>query len=128
LVHAHDRAVLRLALRITGSEGDAQDIYQEAFLKVYRKLDCFWFQCSFSTWIYRIVNNVCFDHLRKARNLRETSAIEVSVEGEEYDLLNQVSDDRSDSTPEQQVLRQELRGSISPLCKVWRHASAWFLN
>jgi RNA polymerase sigma-70 factor (ECF subfamily) len=118
LVHAHDRAVLRLALRITGSEGDAQDIYQEAFLKVYRKLDCFWFQCSFSTWIYRIVNNVCFDHLRKARNLRETSAIEVSVEGEEYDLLNQVSDDRPDSTPEQQVLRQELRGSISPLCKV----------
>jgi RNA polymerase sigma-70 factor (ECF subfamily) len=32
LVHAHDQAVLRLALRITGSETDAQDIYQEAFL------------------------------------------------------------------------------------------------
>jgi RNA polymerase sigma-70 factor, ECF subfamily len=38
LVHAHDQAVLRLALRITGSESDAQDIHQEAFLKVYTKL------------------------------------------------------------------------------------------
>ena len=41
LVHAHDEAVLKLALRITGSQSDAQDIYQEAFLKVYKKLDCF---------------------------------------------------------------------------------------
>ena len=61
LVHAHDEAVLRLALRITGSQSDAQDIYQEAFLKVYKKLDCFRFECSFSTWIYRIVTNVCLD-------------------------------------------------------------------
>jgi DNA-directed RNA polymerase specialized sigma24 family protein len=34
LVHAHDGAVLRLALRITGSQSDGQDIYQEVFLKV----------------------------------------------------------------------------------------------
>ena len=39
LVHAHDQAVLRVALRITGSQSDAQDIYQETFLKVYRKLN-----------------------------------------------------------------------------------------
>ena len=37
LVRTHDEAVLRLALRITGSESDAQDIYQEVFLKVYKK-------------------------------------------------------------------------------------------
>ena len=48
LVHAHDEAVLKLALRITGSQSDAQDIYQEAFLKVYKKLDCFRFECSSS--------------------------------------------------------------------------------
>lgn len=36
LVHSHDQAVLRLAIRITGSQNDAQDIYQEAFLKVTR--------------------------------------------------------------------------------------------
>ena len=41
LVRTHDEAVLRLALRITGSDSDAQDIYQEVFLKVYKKLDRF---------------------------------------------------------------------------------------
>jgi RNA polymerase sigma-70 factor (ECF subfamily) len=37
LVRTYDQAVLRLALRLTGSESDAQDIHQEAFLKVYKK-------------------------------------------------------------------------------------------
>src|ERR1700747_2769997 len=74
LVHAHDRAVLRLAIRITGSQSDAQDIYQEAFLKAYTKLENFRFECSFSSWIYRIVTNVCIDHLRKNRNHRRHSS------------------------------------------------------
>jgi RNA polymerase sigma-70 factor (ECF subfamily) len=118
LVHTHDQAVLRLAIRITGSPNDAQDIYQEAFLKVYMKLSGFRFECSFSTWIYRIVTNVCLDHLRKNRNRRGHSAIEVNVEGEEYDLLNQVSDDRPANNPEQQLFRRELRAHI--LCALQR--------
>ena len=113
LVRAHDQAVLRVALRITGSHSDAQDIYQEAFLKVYKKLSTFRFECSFSTWIYRIVSNVCLDHLRKKRNRRENSTIDVSVDGKEYDLLNQISDDRPANNPEQQLLRRELSAHIS---------------
>jgi|HubBroStandDraft_6_1064221.scaffolds.fasta_scaffold110195_2 RNA polymerase sigma-70 factor, ECF subfamily len=112
LVHAHDEAVLRLALRITGSQSDAQDIYQEAFLKVYKKLDCFRFECSFSTWIYRIVTNVCLDHLRKNRNLRESSAVKVNADGEEFDLLNQILDERTSHNPEQQLMRHELSARI----------------
>jgi RNA polymerase sigma-70 factor (ECF subfamily) len=100
LVHAYDQAVLRLAIRITGSQNDAQDIYQEAFLKVYTKLGGFRFECSFSTWIYRIVTNVCLDHLRRNRNRRGHSAIEGNIEGQEHDLLNQVSDDRPANNPE----------------------------
>jgi RNA polymerase sigma-70 factor (ECF subfamily) len=112
LVHVHDEAVLRLALRITGSQSDAEDIYQEAFLKVYRKLDCFRFECSFSTWIYRVVTNVCLDHLRKNRNRRESSAAKMNVDGEEYDLLDQISDDRPAHNPEQQLMRHELSARI----------------
>src|ERR1700728_3087886 len=41
LVHTYDQTVLRLALRLTGSESDAQDIPQETFLRVYKKLDGF---------------------------------------------------------------------------------------
>jgi RNA polymerase sigma-70 factor (ECF subfamily) len=107
LVHAHDQAVLKLALRITGSPSDAQDIHQEAFLKIYTKLDGFRFECSLSTWIYRIVTNLCLDHLRKSRNRREIAS-EVDFEGEEYNLLDQLPDEMATNSPEQRLLGREL--------------------
>ena len=112
LVRFHDEAVLRLAFRITGSHIDAQDIYQEVFLKVYKKMDRFRFECSFSTWITRIVTNTSIDHLRKSRNRRETSTTTVNIGGEEIDLLNQISDYRLAHNPEIELLRNELGASI----------------
>ena len=113
LVHAHDQSVLKLALRITGSQIDAQDIYQETFLKVFKKLAGFRYECAFSTWIYRIATNVCLDHLRRKNKHRETSAAEVNADGEQYDLLNQLQDDRAFSNPEREVLRWEIGAHIS---------------
>ena len=108
LVHTYDQTVLRLALRLTGSESDAQDIHQEAFLKVYKKLDGFRFECSFSTWIYRIVTNICLDRLRRNRARKRNRTIEVNDD----DLLDQLSDDRPGNNPEQQLLDQELSAQI----------------
>jgi RNA polymerase sigma-70 factor, ECF subfamily len=113
LVHAHDQAVLRLAIRITGSRTDAQDIYQEAFLKAYTRLESFRFECSFSSWIYRIATNVCLDHLRKNRKHKRNSSPEENDEGGEYNLVNQVPDDRAANNPEQQLFSRELRALIS---------------
>jgi RNA polymerase sigma-70 factor, ECF subfamily len=109
LVHTYDQSVLRLALRLTGSASDAQDIHQEAFLKVYKKLDGFRFECSFGTWIYRIVTNVCLDHLRRNRARKKNNVIEITDD----ELLNQVSDDRPGNNPEQQLLDRELGAHIS---------------
>src|ERR1700722_16728030 len=61
LVRHYDQAVLRLALHLTGTEQDAQDVYQDAFLKAYKNIGSFRFECSFYTWIYRIVTNLCLD-------------------------------------------------------------------
>jgi RNA polymerase sigma-70 factor, ECF subfamily len=108
LVRTYDQAVLRLALRLTGSESDAQDIHQEAFLKVYKKLDGFRFECSFATWIYRIVTNVCLDHLRRNRVRKRNGAIDLNDD----DVLNQLSDDRPGNDPEQQLLGRELSAQI----------------
>src|SRR5260370_13130940 len=66
LVRHYDQSVLRLALHLTGSEADAQDIHQDAFLKAYKNLGSFRFECSFYTWIYRIVTNLCLDLLPQA--------------------------------------------------------------
>jgi RNA polymerase sigma-70 factor, ECF subfamily len=112
LVHIHDRDVLKLAFRITGSKDDIEDIYQEAFLKIYKKPDSFSFEFSFSTWIYRIVTNACFDHLRKSRSHKENSAVERNAEGEEYNLLDQISDTTPAHHPEQQAYRREAGSQV----------------
>src|ERR1700732_4436227 len=94
LVRQYDRAVLRLAVHLTGSQEDGQDIYQEAFLRAYINLARFRFECSFYTWIYRIVTNLCLDHLRKKRVRKEDAPVAKDASGGEYDLLEQVPDGR----------------------------------
>ena len=51
LVQSYDQAVLRLACNLLRNEQDAFDIYQETFLRVYRNLNQFRFDCSFKTWL-----------------------------------------------------------------------------
>src|ERR1700691_1781925 len=108
LVRQYDGAVLRRAMHLTGSEQDAQDIQQEAFLKAYRYLGNFRFECSFYTWIYRIVTNLCLDHLRRRKSRREDQSIVVDSSGGEMDLLSNVSDDRSMANPDRELERKQL--------------------
>src|SRR2546425_6118037 len=82
LVRRYDRDVLRLALNVMRRPEDARDVYQEAFLKVYRNLHRFRFECSFYTWLYRVVTNVCLDHLRRRHSHPEDQAPEVVPGGE----------------------------------------------
>jgi RNA polymerase sigma-70 factor (ECF subfamily) len=113
LVRQYDQAVLRLALHLTGSEADAQDIYQEAFLKAYRHIGNFRFECSFYTWIYRIVTNLCLDHLRKRQTRKEDAPVAIDTEGQEIDLLDRISDDRAMANPERDLMARELGRKIS---------------
>lgn len=76
LVRLYEANVLRLALQLTRSPELARDLYQEAFLKIYRSLGRFRFESRFSTWVYRVVTNVCLDHLRRASYRREVQAPE----------------------------------------------------
>jgi RNA polymerase sigma-70 factor, ECF subfamily len=121
LVRQYDQQVLRLALRLTGSEQDAQDIHQEAFLKAYRYLPNFRFECSFYTWIYRIVTNLCLDHLRRRKSRREEQSVVVDSSGGEMDLLGNISDERAMANPDRELERkllgeriQEALGQLTP--------------
>src|SRR4249920_1534502 len=113
LVRHYDQAVLRLALHLTGSEHEAQDIYQDAFLKAYKSVGNFRFECSFYTWIYRIVTNLCLDHLRKKQVRKEDAPVAVDAQGESYDVLAQVPDARSGANPERDLMRRELGTRIN---------------
>src|SRR5882724_13072765 len=112
LVRQYDQAVLRLALHLTGSDADAHDIYQEAFLKAYRHIGNFRFECSFYTWIYRIVTNLCLDHLRKKRSRGRDMTSTASPEGEPEDVLDRMPDRRPGASPERSFAGRELRQCI----------------
>ncbi|HXE09064.1 MAG TPA: sigma-70 family RNA polymerase sigma factor [Acidobacteriaceae bacterium] len=113
LVRRYDQAVLRLALHMLGNEQDAQDIHQEAFLKAYRHLGNFRFECSFYTWVYRIVTNLCLDQLRRRKSRREDPATIVDAQGDEMDLLSNVSDTRAMANPARELDRKQMGQRIA---------------
>jgi RNA polymerase sigma-70 factor (ECF subfamily) len=112
LVRQYDRAVLRLAVHLTGSQEDGQDIYQEAFLRAYINIGSFRFECSFYTWIYRIVTNLCLDHLRKRSSRYRDLTTTISSDGEEEQILDRIPDQRAGASPERNMASSELRGCI----------------
>src|SRR5947199_2622489 len=64
----HAPRVFSLACRMTGSRADGEDLLQEVFLLVHRKLDGFKGQSSLGTWIYRLAANCCVDFLRSRQH------------------------------------------------------------
>ena len=113
LVRHYDQAVLRLAIHLTGSQTDAQDVYQEAFLKAYKSIGNFRFECSFYTWVYRIVTNICLDHLRKKNVRKEEAPVATDQSGDEFDVLSQVPDGRATANPERDLMARELGSRIT---------------
>jgi RNA polymerase sigma-70 factor (ECF subfamily) len=111
LVRLYDQNVLRIAMNLLRSPDVARDVYQEAFLRVYRNLHSFRFDCRFETWLYRIVTNICLDHLRKRKVRKEESAV-VETRGGELNLLESVEENRADNDPQRRLLAGELRQRI----------------
>lgn len=107
LVRRYEGGVLRLALQVVRSEEEAKDIYQEAFLKIYRSLGRFRFESRFSTWVYRVVMNVCLDHLRRAGTRREVQAPE--PEPGQAEFFQTIPEERPALNPERALRSQEVR-------------------
>src|SRR5205807_8769605 len=61
----HKRRVYSLCLRMTGNTAEAEDLTQEAFLQLYRKIATFRGESAFSTWLHRMAVNVVLMRLRK---------------------------------------------------------------
>jgi len=87
LVDAYKERTVRIAFSLTGNLADAQDIAQEAFVRVFGKIKNFKFNSKFSTWLYRVTVNVSRDFLRNRKRSRlvfgsqETHAYSVRAEG-----------------------------------------------
>ena len=119
LVHRYDRDVLRLALNLVHRPEDARDIYQESFLRVYRNLHRFRFECSFYTWLYRITTNVALDYLRRRTSHREDQAPVLPDENESTtrDFFDRQPVLSAASNPEKSLLGRELGEKIQEAMK-----------
>ena len=116
LVRRYDRDVLRLALNLMKRPEDARDVYQESFLKVYRNLHRFRFECSFYTWLYRIVTNVCLDHLRRRQARPEDQAPEIQMNRQEEgtrDFFEVQREQRPTLDPERSLMGTEIRARLA---------------
>lgn len=67
LVRRHEARVYNIALRMLGRPEDARDAAQDTFVTVFRKLDRFRGESAFTTWLYRVASNACYDALRRRR-------------------------------------------------------------
>ncbi|MCP5114867.1 MAG: sigma-70 family RNA polymerase sigma factor, partial [bacterium] len=87
------------------------DVYQEAFLRVYRNLHKFRFDCSFHTWLYRIVTNLCLDHLRRRKVRREESGTLETDDGAK-DRMDTMPERRAESDPQRRLFSAEIQARI----------------
>ena len=93
LFEAHKRRVYSLCLRMTGNTAEAEDLTQEAFLQLYRKISTFRGESAFSTWLHRLAVNVVLMHLRK-KGLQQISLDEVDTSQDEPVKRDYGTDDR----------------------------------
>ena len=82
LFESHKRRVYSLCLRMTANTAEAEDLTQEAFLQLFRKIATFRGESAFSTWLHRLVVNVVLMHLRK-RGLQQVSLDEPDTSQDE---------------------------------------------
>ena len=93
LFNLHKRRVYSLCLRMTGDVAAAEDLAQEAFLQLFRKISTFRGESAFSTWLHRLVVNVVLMHLRK-KGIQKVSLDEVDNSQEEPVKREYGDDDR----------------------------------
>jgi len=93
LFETHKRRVYSLCLRMTGNTAEAEDLTQEAFLQLFRKISTFRGESAFSTWLHRLAVNVVLMHLRK-KGLQQISLDEVDTSQDEPVKRDYGSDDR----------------------------------
>jgi len=90
LYELHKRRIYNIAYRIHGNHDDAQDAVQDAFVTIYKKINSYRGQAAFSTWIYRIVVNICLNKIRRSkisdRNWVELSEAENLADHARFDL------------------------------------------
>lgn len=115
LVRRYEHHVYTLAFRLMGNYADASEAAQEAWIKVYTSCQDFRGDATFSTWLFRVVTNTCFDQLRRRKRHQHLSLDESPQYAER--ALERRPDD---SCPEAFIERNELSGQVERALRMLR--------
>ena len=125
LMHAYERRVFGLVLRMLGNRAEAQELTQEVFYQVFKAIGTFRGDSKLSTWIYRIAVNLCKNRAKylKVRHTSEHTDLEDHAEraalGEARNAnVGQI--DRPDEAMEGKQVEQIVRESILEIDPVFR--------
>ena len=100
--------------QMTNSSEDVQDLAQEAFIKAYRGLGSFKGESSFKTWFFRVLSNICLDHLRKGVLLKRFFFFSTQEENDDDEgILERAPDTAPNSRPDDSILNKELGAALN---------------
>jgi len=102
IVEIHQSAVIGTVAKMLGGMGDAEDIAQQVFIRVWKSAGRYKPSAKFTTWMFTITRNLVFNEMRRRQR---KPAVSIDEREEEYNLL---APDEHTATPDQQVLENEL--------------------
>ncbi|MCL2518048.1 MAG: sigma-70 family RNA polymerase sigma factor [Oscillospiraceae bacterium] len=117
LVLKYENFIYNLICQMTGNDQDAYDISQEVFIKVYRAIKNFRFDCKFSTWLYKITANAVKDYFREKQKHRTVSLSDWTEEDESESGFAankppEIIEEDINSRPEEAYERGEIREAV----------------
>jgi RNA polymerase sigma-70 factor (ECF subfamily) len=104
LIRQYEKRVYNFAYRLSNNQDDAEDVAQEAFIRVFNAVGTFRGEANFSTWLFKIVTNVYLDERKRAK-AHTTVPLDEFIELEEDTVSRQIED--AGPTPEMVVQERE---------------------
>lgn len=123
LVNKWQGPIQRLCVRMIGDEHRGEDLAQEAFSRLYAKRHDYQPASRFSTYLWRVAMNLCYDELRRLKRRPETSLdAEKGVDGEEFSLLDghASAEDSPDAVMQNQEQAEMVRHALRKLPERYR--------
>ncbi|MEG2456005.1 MAG: sigma-70 family RNA polymerase sigma factor [Oscillospiraceae bacterium] len=111
LMERYQGKIYNLALRMTASPEDAQELTQETFFKAWRSLSGFHGESGLGTWLYRLCSNVCIDFLRREKRRKNLSMTVFLDDDDSESRQAELPDTRF--TPHGELEKKELRAAVS---------------
>ena len=118
LIFRYDDQVLSIAMSYVGNTDDAKDIYKEVFIRVFKSLPKFQYKSQFSTWLYRIVTNVCLTYHAKKKG-KSFIPVEGEYSNDSEDEIGNtlVSDLESDNMTINNEITEHIKNAMNTLSR-----------